>query len=115
MVLVGLGGENAAHAGPGGPPAAAATAAAAGAAVLPMPAGAAGDLHVIWPEEDDNDDWLEEAEGEVIGLEEEEEPEEGEEDEVMRYVSFVVHLSSEAKGKIFFLAHFGETQNTVRV
>ena len=91
MVLVGLSGENAAHAGPGGPPAAAATAAAAGA-VLPMPAGAVGDLHVIWPEEVDNDDWLEEAEGEGIGLEEEEEPEEGEEDEGMRCVSFVVHL-----------------------
>lgn len=49
-----------------------------------MPAGGAADLHVIWPEEEENDDWLEEGEGEMIGVEEEEEPEEGEEDEVMR-------------------------------
>jgi len=92
MVLVGLGGDNA-----GGLPAGAAAAAAVGAAAgapagAPgaaagvMPAGAAADLHVIWPEEDDNDDWLEEGEGEMIGLEEEAELEEGEEDEVMRYV-----------------------------
>ena len=92
MVLVGLGGGNGVHAAAGASPSAAAAVdavgapavGAAGAVVLPMPGGEAADSHVVWPDEDDFDDWLEEGEGEMIGEEEEEEPEEGEED--IRYV-----------------------------
>jgi len=92
MVLIGVGSDNWVHASAGAPPsAAAAVGAAAGApaggaagAVLPIPGGGTVDLHIVWPDEDGFHDWLEEGEGQMIGEEEEEEPEEGEED--MRYV-----------------------------